>query len=109
MEGGRSKALLILENLKNHGEYGEERDYLQKHTTLLSAYLKFGNISIREVFYKIKKLFGVNHDLIKQIIWRDFYAQLLYCFPHVLGNALKEKYNMIEWENNTEYFQKWNY
>ena len=35
---------------------------------------KFGNISIREVFYKIKKLFGVNHDLIKQIIWRDFYA-----------------------------------
>lgn len=107
VEGGRSKALLILENLKNHNEYGEERDYLQKHTTLLSAYLKFGNISIREVFYKIKKLFGVNHDLIKQIIWRDFYAQLLYCFPHVLGNALKEKYNMIEWENNPEYLEKW--
>ncbi len=107
VQGGRDKALLLLKNLKNHSNYGVERDYLKKQTTLLSAYLKFGNLSIREVFYEVKKLFGVNHDLIKQFIWRDFYAQLLYCFPQVLGNALKEKYNDIEWENNKDFLKSW--
>lgn len=107
VKGGRINALTLFNDLQSHKKYGEDRDNLQKHTTLLSAYLKFGNLSIREVFHKVKKLFGINHDLIKQFIWRDFYAQLLYCFPHVLGNALKEKYNMIEWENNPEYLEKW--
>ena len=107
VKGGRIHALTLYNGLQNHKKYGDDRDSLQKRTTLLSAYLKFGNLSIREVFHKVKKLFGINHDLIKQFIWRDFYAQLLYCFPYVLGNALKDKYNMIEWENNGEYLEKW--
>jgi len=108
LHGGRINGLKILNNLKNYINYGEVRNDLIKPTTHLSAYIKFGCISIREAYNTIYKLYGINHGLIDQLYWREFYFYLAYYIPRVLqGKSLKEKYDEIVWENNPKIFAAW--
>jgi deoxyribodipyrimidine photo-lyase len=107
-EGGRKKGLKILNNILKYKDYGENRNDLTKETTGLSAYMKYGCLSCREIYHIMKNNLGLNHDLIKQLIWREFYLQLLIKHPYVLnGKSLKENYDNIKWENNKSYFDKW--
>ncbi len=99
----REKALEILKQHHSFKDYEETRNELEGHTTRLSAPIKYGIVSIREVAKAFKK----NRGLIKQLIWRDFYAQILDAEPHVLGSALKEQYNKIDWEGSHSHFVKW--
>jgi deoxyribodipyrimidine photo-lyase len=99
--------LKILNNIGHFNDYGKTRNDLDKSTTQLSAYLKFGNISVRETYDKMKSKLGIKSELIKQIIWREFYAQLLYHNPQVLGNPLKEKYGKIKWDKNMKNLNAW--
>jgi len=104
VHGGRENALKQMKIAsKNINHYAETRDELSKPTSQLSAFIKFGNISIREVFYAFKS----NQSFIRQLYWREFYAGILYEFPHVLGHALKPKYDKIKWHNNERWFQAW--
>jgi deoxyribodipyrimidine photo-lyase len=104
VHGGRDNALKQMKiAAKNIKHYAQTRDELSKPTSQLSAYIKFGNVSIREVFYALKS----NHAFIRQLYWREFYAGILYEFPHVLGHALKPKYDKIKWHNNERWFQAW--
>lgn len=105
--GGRIEGMKILNNLTKYSKYNKERNDLNKETTNLSAYIKFGCVSIREVYYGIKKKLGMKNDLIKQLYWRDFYHNILYAYPHVVNGAMREKYNKIEWNNNYSQFDKW--
>ena len=106
--GGRENALKKLDNLKNFKKYDNIRNVLSQYTSLLSAYIKFGLVSIREVYYKIYKLFGKKHTFIKQLFWREFFFYIAYYFPKVLhGKSLKNKYDNIHWENNKIWFKKW--
>ena len=108
VKGGRQNALLKLKNINDFAKYGSERNLLQKQTTELSSYIKFGSISIREVYHKIVELFGVNHVLIDQLYWREFYYYIAYYFNRVLkGESLKLKYNNIIWRNNKKMFKAW--
>ena len=102
VRGGRDKALIRLKNVMT--DYAKFRDYpgLDK-TTKLSAYIKFGCVSIREVYYN----YDDAKELQRELIWREFYANILFYFPHVLGNSFKEKYDNIKWTNNKEWFKKW--
>lgn len=104
VHGGRTKALKQMRiSAKNIKHYSQTRDELSKPTSQLSAYIKFGNISIREVFYAFKS----NHAFIRQLYWREFYSGILYEFPHVLGHSLKPKYNKINWHHNKRLFDAW--
>jgi len=104
VHGGRNNAIKQMQiAAKNIKHYGKTRDELSKPTSQLSAYIKFGNISIREVYYAFKN----NHSFIRQVFWREFYAGILYSFPHVLGHSLKAKYNKIKWHNNERWFTAW--
>ena len=106
--GGRKHALEIMKNIKNFEEYHHNRNNLSTPGTYLSAYLKFGNISIREVYDNIINIFDKSHTLISQLIWREFYFYLSYYFPYVLkGKSLKCEYDNIEWENDLEIFEAW--
>lgn len=107
VNGGRVNGEKIVNNISTFKTYGNTRNDLDTSTTQLSAYLKFGNISVREAFHKMKTSLGINSDLIKQLIWRDFYGQLLFSNPQVLGNPLKEKYANIKWEKNTTHLNAW--
>ena len=107
VNGGRDNGLKILDDIGNFKAYGNTRNDLDKETTHLSAYMKFGNVSVREIYEKMKSRLGVNSDLLRQIIWREFYAQLLYHNPQVLGNPLKEKYGKIHWDKNAKNLNAW--
>lgn len=107
VNGGRENGLEILKNIKKQINYQKTRDYPTKHTTYLSAYIKFGCISIREVYEKIKKELGKNHMLIAQLIWHDFYTQISYHYPHVYGKSFQEKYDKIKWDKNEKLLKKW--
>jgi len=104
VHGGRPEAIKTLKTaLRTQTHYSKTHNDLDKQTTQLSAYIKFGCISIREAY---KALHG-KRDIIRQLIWRDFYANILYSFPHVLGHTMKEKYNKIKWHHNSNWFKAW--
>ena len=104
VHGGRRDAIKQLKNAaKNIKNYSRTHNELTHPTSQLSAYIKFGCISIREVY----KTFYSKHDFIRQLFWRDFYANILYSFPHVLGSAMKPNYNKVRWHHNTSWFNKW--
>lgn len=104
VNGGRNEALKILkQSVKSQKDYSNTRNLLAYNTSLLSAYIKFGCLSIREIYYAFKG----NKEFIRQLFWRDFYAQVLYNFPNVLGNAMKPNYNKIKWSNNSNWFKLW--
>lgn len=104
VHGGRTEALKQMKiAAKNIKQYSQTRDELSKPTSQLSAYIKFGNISIREVYYAFKS----NHAFIRQLYWREFYSQVLYNHPQVLGNSLNKKYDKIKWHHNEKLFNAW--
>ena len=55
-------------------------------TSFLSPHLRFGTISIREV---IRKTLGLNMVFVKELIWREFFMQILHHFPHVTERSFK--------------------
>lgn len=107
VHGGRPHAMTILHQLRSNQfqHYDQERDYpyLDK-TTHLSAYLKFGCVSIREVCDCLPK----THGIVRELLWHDFYANVIYHFPHVIGNSFKIKYDTV-WDEsyNEEWFNRW--
>jgi deoxyribodipyrimidine photo-lyase len=104
VHGGRTEALKQMRiAAKNIKHYAHTRDELSKPTSQLSAYIKFGNLSIREVYYAFKS----NTAFIRQLYWRDFYGNILYEFPHVLGHSLNKKYDKIKWHHNERLFDAW--
>lgn len=107
IEGGRKNALKILNNLDDFKHYSTERDYPSIPTTMLSAYNKFGCISIREFHEAVVDKLGKNNKLYTQLYWRDFYYNIAYEFPNVFGGAFREKYNKLKWDNNKHLFELW--
>lgn len=104
VHGGRNEALKQMKiSAKNIKHYAETRDELSKPTSQLSAFIKFGNISIREIYYTFKS----NTAFIRQLYWREFYSQVLYNHPHVLGHNLNKKYDKIKWHDNKRLFDAW--
>lgn len=85
--------------------YEEKRDIPSiVGTSRLSVHFRFGTISIREKFLKGVSL---SEKWINELIWRDFYMQILYHFPHVVNGSFRKKYDQIPWRNNTEDFDRW--
>ena len=99
----REKAMKILQRASKFSDYEKTRNDLADQTTRLSAPIKFGVVSIREV----ARAFKNNRALLRQLVWRDFYAQILNAEPQVLGSALKEQYNKIKWLGSHSDFVKW--
>ena len=113
VHGGRSNGIKILNNINKFKDYQKNRDKLTYKTTFLSAHNHFTTISIREVYHKILKELGKNSGLINELHWRDFYTNISYYFPHILGGqinkknkAFREKYDEIKWVNNNDKWKK---
>ncbi|GAA4757481.1 MULTISPECIES: cryptochrome/photolyase family protein [Flavobacterium] len=94
----------IQESLINN--YQDTRNFPAiKGTSLLAPHLRFGSISIRKlVLYALE---FQNQTFLNELIWREFFMQILWHFPHTVNKSFKEKYDYIVWENNEENFKKW--
>lgn len=87
--------------------YKQTRNFPSKTngTTHLSPHLRFGTIGIRTL---VKKAMGVkDNTFLKELIWREFFMQILWHFPDTVDAAFKPKYDRIEWRNNEEEFALW--
>ena len=84
--GGRQEALNKLNNLIiTQKNYYKCRDYLTYNTTNLSAYIKFGCVSVREVWEAFGKISDKSSKLLKkQLLWREFYYHCYIDFPESL-------------------------
>ena len=108
VHGGSQNGLKILKSLQHYKNYSTERDIpALEATTHLSAYIKFGCVSIREVAAAIKKHLGVGHPLLRQLYWRDFYYHIAYNSPSVFGHAYHKKYDALWWSTSKVNFKKW--
>ncbi len=107
VHGGRSNGLNILNDIAKFKQYAKTRDYPDKSTTNLSAYLKFGCISIREAYYAIYKKLGPKHPLLRQLYWRDFFTHVAYNSPFVFGQPFKEKFKKLKWSQSKKMFKAW--
>jgi deoxyribodipyrimidine photo-lyase len=100
VNGGRTNALKKLTKINNFKKYNDTRNILSINTTKLSAYIKFGCVSIREVYYKFKEKLGSSNDLIKQLYWRDFFFNIMNDDQTIIeGNNrnFKKHYNKVPW------------
>ena len=85
--------------------YASRRDFPEMGgTTNLGPHLRFGTISIREVFRMTE---GLSSVFTSELIWREFFMHILFHFPHVVENSFKPEYDRIEWVNNEEHFNRW--
>ncbi|MDZ7897292.1 MAG: deoxyribodipyrimidine photo-lyase [Arcicella sp.] len=86
--------------------YAEKRDFPSiEGTTRISVHLRFGTVSIRELARKAQQL---SETWLNELIWRDFYFNILHHFPHIgEGHSFRKQYDQIEWRNNETEFQKW--
>jgi deoxyribodipyrimidine photo-lyase len=117
VKGGREEALQIIKKIRqgNFTNYEKQRDFPNLDgTTRLSAYLKFGCVSIREVYEACERTYGSTHGLVRELVWREFYANVTFNRPHILNGqigktnlAFKDKYDNIQWETNNAWFEKW--
>lgn len=92
-------------NPKKIKEYGDYRDFpSQDHTTHIGPHLRFGTLSIRQVILDLPEQSDV---YLSELIWREFFMQILFHFPKVQHRNFKAKYDAIPWRNNEEEFEKW--
>jgi deoxyribodipyrimidine photo-lyase len=104
IHGGRSLGLNILKNAKTFDNYIKNRNDLTYKTTFLSGYIKFGCVSLREVY----DAFRHNSSLVNELFWHDFYAQAIHFNPKVLeGKSMDERFDKIKWSGTHTLFEKW--
>ena len=74
-------------------------------TSRLGPHLRFGTLSIRAVLRAALQV--ENETFWDELIWREFFMQILWHFPHTVSEAFKKPYDRIRWRNDPEEFGKW--
>lgn len=86
-------------------QYDQTRDFpSQNGTTRLGIHLRFGTISLRQLS---KESFDINSVFFNELLWREFYAMILWHYPQVVNKSFKSQYDNIEWRNNQDEFELW--
>jgi deoxyribodipyrimidine photo-lyase len=97
-----------LERIENLGNYDSSKDIPGiAGTTRLSAYLRFGLVSVREVYQTVFANHSASHGVIRQLYWRDFYVHIGYHFPHVYHAPFRQKYQDLLWDDNPSGLHLW--
>jgi deoxyribodipyrimidine photo-lyase len=93
IKGGRTEALKLLDFKYQHDMFTP--------TTRLSAYIKFGCVSIREAYWA-----NASVEYHQQLVWREFFYYITCYFPHVIDTRSNFK-NELHWNTNKQAFDKW--
>lgn len=78
---------------------------IKNGTSRLGPHLRFGTVSVRQM---MKKAIAEENEVFwSELIWREFFMQILWHFPHTAKDSFRPKYDRIEWRNNEAEFEKW--
>ena len=87
-------------------QYEKRRNFpAQNGTSHLGPHLRFGTVSIRKMMKKATS--EKNEVFWQELIWREFFMQILWHFPETVQNAFKKNYDRIKWRNNEAEFKLW--
>jgi deoxyribodipyrimidine photo-lyase len=88
--------------------YAEGRDRLDTDgTSRLSADLKFGTLSPLEVLHAAEGPGDGRRVFVSELCWREFYAHVLWHFPHVAGGAYRPAYDAVAWIDDPDGTDAW--
>ncbi|MAU15733.1 MAG: deoxyribodipyrimidine photolyase [Muricauda sp.] len=91
----------LIQNYENTRNYPAK----EQSTSRLGPHLRFGTVSIRKM---IKKAIDEKNETFwNELIWREFFIQILWHYPDTINKAFRPKYDRIEWRNNENEFEKW--
>ncbi len=75
-------------------------------TSRLGVHLRFGTVSIRELVRKAKA--AAKDDIwLKELVWREFFTQILWHFPHVVKGPFRPEYASVAWRHDEKEFMAW--
>ncbi len=113
---GEKEALVRLEEFTNYQitNYSDHRNRMDLDgTSSLSPYIHFGMIGLRQAVVAARNSYLVTRNSqgsetwLNELIWREFYIQILYHFPHVAKTAFNPALANIPWRNNVSEFEAW--
>jgi len=119
LKGGRNESIKLLKDFYDNRieKYKSNRNNPSLNgTSLLSAHLHFGTVGIRETLRTaLSKLSKVKNEIkqtevqtwINELLWREFYYQITFHYPHVIFESFKKEYDSLEWNYDENVFQKW--
>jgi deoxyribodipyrimidine photo-lyase len=97
--------------------YAENRDRLDLDgTSALSPYIRFGMLGLRQAVHNAQQAIRQGRSeqeklgaevWLNELIWREFYIQILYHFPYVSKTAFNPSLANIPWRNNDDEFEAW--
>ena len=91
---------------KTIDRYEETRNFPNiDSTSRLGVHLRFGTQSIRKLVQKSSK--RKNNIFLKELIWREFFMQIIWHFPHTVNQCFKKQYDRIDYLNDEKDFEKW--
>lgn len=97
-------------------EYGTKRNFpAVDGGSNLSPHLRAGTIGIRTILAELSKARAKAAPaqtpscdvFLNELIWREFYMQVLHNFPHVTKGAFRPEYDQLKWSENQEHFAAW--
>jgi len=87
--------------------YEDTRNFpaIENGTSRLGPHLRFGTVSVRKM---MKKAIAEKNEVFwSELIWREFFMQILWHFPHTAEKSFRPKYDRIEWRNDEAEFERW--
>jgi len=104
--GFKSSSIYVKDfELSGVSTYAETRNFpILDSTSYLGPHLRFGTIGVRQI---IAELNPSNEVFLSELIWREFFMQILFHFPKVVTGNFRPKYDGIKWRNKEEDFDKW--
>ncbi|MCB2209205.1 MAG: DNA photolyase family protein [Bacteroidetes bacterium] len=101
----RSRVKVRDYDLSNLDTYASTRDVpAEDNTSYLGPHLRFGTVSPLQIITALKPSDAV---FLSELIWREFFMQILFHFPDVVDHNFKTKYDGIQWRNDENEFKKW--
>lgn len=91
------------EAMKNY-EHRRDIPSIDNGTSHFGLHLRFGTLSVRAL---VKQAIGSSDVWLSELIWREFFMQILWHFPKVEKRSFRPQYEHIKWRNNPADFEKW--
>ena len=111
---GMSGGAALFANFKRRiDRYHDLRDYpARKGPSYLSVHLRFGTVSIRDLaaYAHQRSLLPDGEGAatwLSELIWREFFAQILWHHPHVVDHAFVAEYEGLPFPNNRRLYEAW--
>lgn len=92
-------------SIRELDSYDEHRNFPAKDSTsYLGPHLRYGTVGVRQV---IRELKPEHETFLSELVWREFFIQILHHYPQVITRNFRSKYDGIQWRNNSTEFELW--